>query len=197
MISNAPIPPVVPAGRMTRDPQPVFELPNGMRLRPWRAEDAGAIVAASLDPEIALWNQIPPRTEADARERIASMRERWRTERSAFWAIARADGEGEAVGLIGWGDLDLAGGSAEIVYWILPAARGGGVVTDATRRLTRWALDELGLHRLRLCHAVENKGSCRVAAKTGFTLEGTQRSALLHSDGWHDMHLHALIQGDE
>jgi hypothetical protein len=24
-------------------------------------------------------------------------------------------------------------------------------------------------------------------------LEGTKRSALLHSDGWHDLHLHALI----
>jgi RimJ/RimL family protein N-acetyltransferase len=36
----------------------------------------------------------------------------------------------------------------------------------------------------------------RVAAKAGFTAEGTLRSALLHADGWHDMHLHARVQGD-
>ena len=33
----------------------------------------------------------------------------------------------------------------------------------------------------------------RVAAKAGFTAEGTLRSALLHADGWHDMHLHARV----
>ena len=35
-----------------------------------------------------------------------------------------------------------------------------------------------------------------MAAKAGFALEGTKRSALLHADGWHDMHLHARIRGD-
>jgi hypothetical protein len=27
-------------------------------------------------------------------------------------------------------------------------------------------------------------------------LEGTKRSAILHPDGWHDMHLHARVRGD-
>jgi Acetyltransferase (GNAT) domain len=30
----------------------------------------------------------------------------------------------------------------------------------------------------------------------GFVLEGTKRSAAVHSDGRHDMHLHARIRGD-
>ena len=38
-----------------------------------------------------------------------------------------------------------------------------------------------------------NTASCRVAGKAGFHLEATLRSVLLHSDGWHDMHLHARI----
>lgn len=122
------------------------------------------------------------------------MHERWQAETGAIWAIARPDGE--AVGLIGWGDIDLEEGSAEIVYWVLPEARGGGVVAEAVKRLSRWALDDLGLHRLRLCHSVANPASCRVAAKAGYSFEGTMRSALLHSDGWHDQHLHALVQGD-
>lgn len=90
----------------------------------------------------------------------------------------------------------MRGGSAEIVYWLLPEARGRGIAVEATKQVTRWAFDELGLHRLRLCHAVANDASCRVAAKAGFVLEGTQRSALLHADGWHDEHLHALIESD-
>ncbi|MFI5683275.1 GNAT family N-acetyltransferase [Streptomyces sp. NPDC051636] len=106
----------------------------------------------------------------------------------------RPPGDGAALGLIGWNDIDLAGGSAEIVYRVLPPARGGGVVVRAVRRITRWALDDLGLHRLRLCHAVADAASCRVAEKTGYLLEGTMRGALLHADGWHDQHLRALVR---
>ncbi|MGD3108322.1 GNAT family N-acetyltransferase [Streptomyces sp. YGL11-2] len=188
------IPAVVPAGRMAQLGQPVLGLPGGMELRPWRFSDAGALFAAGQDPAIRRWNRLVVETTDDACERIARMRRRWQDELSAIWAIAQPGGE--AVGLIGWGDIDLSGGSAEILYWILPEVRGSGVVVEATRRVSDWALNDLGLHRLRLCHSTANPASCRVAVKAGFSLEGTMRSALLHADGWHDEHLHALVQGD-
>ncbi|QES46704.1 GNAT family N-acetyltransferase [Streptomyces venezuelae] len=180
---------------MAANEQPVLALAGGMELRPWRPEDAGVLVAASRDPAIRLWNRLLVDSPEEAQRRIEGMHARWRAERSAMWALAGPDGA-PPVGLIGWGDIDLAGGSAEIVYWVLPAARGGGLMAEAVRRASRWALEELGLHRLRLCHSVANPASCRVADKTGFTLEGTLRSALLHADGWHDQHLHSLVQGD-
>ncbi|MEV0171986.1 GNAT family protein [Streptomyces sp. NPDC050803] len=195
MISFSPVPPVVPAGRMAQKPQPVLGLPGGLELRPWDARDADALMAAGQDPAIRLWNRLVVESAEHARLRIERMRRRWQDEQAAIWAIARAGG-GEAVGLIGWGDIDLNEGGAELVYWLLPAVRGGGVAVEATRRVSRWALEELGLHRLRLCHAVENPASCRVAEKAGYSFEGTMRSALLHEDGWHDEHLHALVQGD-
>ncbi|MFE0511418.1 GNAT family N-acetyltransferase [Streptomyces sp. NPDC058964] len=194
MISSSGIPPVVPAGRMAEGGQPVLPLANGMELRPWRVDDADALVAAGQDPAIRRWNLFSVESRADARRRIERMRERWQAETGAVWAVARP--EGAVAGLIGCNDVDLAGGSAELVYWVLPEARGGGVVVEATRRLSRWALDELGLHRLRLCHSTANPASCRVAEKAGYSLEGTMRGALLHADGWHDQHLHALVQGD-
>ncbi|GAA3192337.1 GNAT family N-acetyltransferase [Streptomyces ramulosus] len=174
--------------------QPVLGLPQGLELRPWRLSDAAALVAAGRDPGVRRWNRLSVESAEDARRRIVRMHERWRAEQSAIWAVARPDGE--ALGLIGWGDIDLAEGGAEIVYWLLPAARGNGVAASATKRISRWALTDLGLHRLRLCHSVANPASCRVAAKAGYSLEGTLRSALLHADGWHDEHLHALVQGD-
>ncbi|MFC8587064.1 GNAT family N-acetyltransferase [Streptomyces sp. NPDC057217] len=194
MISGSRIPAVVPAGRMAEAEQPVLDLPNGLELRPWRFSDADALTAAARDPDIHLWSRLSVETPEDARRRIARMHERRRAELSAIWAVARPGGE--ALGLAGWGDVDLAGGSAEIVYWLLPAARGAGVAVEAVKRLSAWALDDLGLHRLRLCHSVANPASCRVADKAGYSLEGTMRSALLHADGWHDEHLHALVRGD-
>ncbi|MGA5220661.1 GNAT family N-acetyltransferase [Streptomyces cinereoruber] len=194
MISGSRIPAVVPAGRMAASEQPVLGLPRGLELRPWRVSDADVLMDAGQDPGIRHWNRLLVETPEDARQRIERMRERWRAELSAIWAVARPGGE--AVGLAGWGDIDLVGGSAEIVYWLLPAARGGGVAVEAVRRLNAWALDDLGLHRLRLCYSVANPASCRVAEKAGYSFEGTMRSALLHADGWHDEHLHALVRGD-
>ncbi|WP_406087397.1 GNAT family N-acetyltransferase [Streptomyces virginiae] len=194
MISDSPIPHVVPAGRMAGSEQPVLALSDGWELRPWQADDADVLFAAGQDRTIRLWNRLLVNSPEEARQRIERMRRRWQAELAAIWAVARPDGA--AVGLIGWGDIDLQGGGAEIVYWLLPAARGAGVAVEATRRVSRWALDDLGLHRLRLCHSTANPASCRVADKAGYTLEGTQRSALLHADGWHDQHLHALVQGD-
>lgn len=56
-----------------------------------------------------------------------------------------------------------------------------------------WAFDELGMHRVEVAHSIANPLSCRVASKAGFEVEGTRTSALLHDDGWHDMHVHRRI----
>jgi ribosomal-protein-alanine N-acetyltransferase len=66
------------------------------------------------------------------------------------------------------------------------AGRALTVVTD-------WAFGSFGLHRIVVEHSTRNPASCRVAEGAGYPLEGTQRSAALHADGWHDMHLHARI----
>ncbi|MFK0025381.1 GNAT family N-acetyltransferase [Streptomyces sp. NPDC090798] len=55
---------------------------------------------------------------------------------------------------------------------------------------------EIGFHRLELDHSTRNHASCRVAAKSGYLLEGTERGAAVHDDGRHDMRLHARIRGD-
>ncbi|MET9852445.1 GNAT family N-acetyltransferase [Streptomyces sp. NPDC006450] len=193
----APIPPVVPPGRMAALDQPSYALPCGLHLRPWEPYDAPALVAAYADPDIRHWNRPDPLTEARAVTRIARWRERWHAERSAVWALApgAADG-GPAVGLIGLADLDLPGGSGEFMYWLLPAGRGAGATAEGLSVLTRWAFGELGLHRVRITHSVANPASCHVALKAGYPLEGTMRGALLHADGWHDEHLHARLSTD-
>lgn len=179
---------------MSQCEQPVFRLAGGMQLRPWEMSDASALVRSCLDPDIQHWNRPDQLTVESARKKIARWRSRWQSEHAAIWAIA-PDG-GEAIGLIGLADLDLSGGQGEFLYWLLPAGRGGGVMVSATIQVSRWALDDLGLHRLRITHSVENTASCRIATKAGFSLEGTMRQALLHADGWHDEHLHARVQGD-
>ncbi|MFD3514647.1 GNAT family N-acetyltransferase [Streptomyces sp. NPDC058657] len=186
---------VVPAGRMRSSEQPVLALPGGLELRPWRTSDAPKFVEAAQDPDIQHWNRPGPVDRAEAERRIARWQERWRSERAALWALAEPGG-GEVRGAAGIADLALPQGTGEVVYWVLPGGRGRGAAVEATVRISRWAIEELGLHRVRLTHSTANPASCRVAEKAGFAYEGTMRSALLHADGWHDEHLHARVQGD-
>ncbi|NXY94268.1 GNAT family N-acetyltransferase [Streptomyces sp. BR123] len=189
------IPDVVPPGRLAGAGHPVFSLPCGLRLRPWARDDAPVLAASCHDPDVQHWNRPGHLTLDAARERIARWEERRQAEEAVIWAIAEPDGD-RPVGLIGMADVDLRDGSAEFLYWLLPAGRGRGAMVDAVARVSRWALEDLGLHRLRITHSVANAASCAVATRTGFALEGTLRSALLHADGWHDEHLHARVQGD-
>jgi RimJ/RimL family protein N-acetyltransferase len=76
---------------------------------------------------------------------------------------------------------------------VVDTARGTGVAPAAAEAVCAWAFD-VGFHRLELQHSTRNPASCRVAEKSGFALEGTKRSSLLHDDGWHDMHLHGRVR---
>ncbi|MDQ0963000.1 RimJ/RimL family protein N-acetyltransferase [Streptomyces sp. B4I13] len=187
--------PVLPAGTLSGAPQPVLRTGDGLLLRPWRATDAPAVHAAFQDPAMHQWHI----RAADSEEEVAGWIEEWRTcwqeERGAQWAVVDAHTDG-LLGRVALRGVQLDEGVAEIAYWTTAAARGRGVAPRATTALTRWAFDEVGFHRLELMHATANEASCRVAGKAGFALEGTKRSAVLHQDGWHDMHLHARVQGD-
>ena len=98
------------------------------------------------------------------------------------------------LGRIALRGFDFDDGTAGTAYWVRPAARRAGVATRAVTALSDWAPREIGFHRLELDHSTRNHASCRVAAKSGYLLEGTKRSAAVHDDGRHDMHLHARVK---
>ena len=186
--------PVVPAGRMRDRSQPVLRDAGGLVLRPWEPADAPVVLEAYQDPAIRRWNLRRFGLLAEAGAWIVQWDRQWQAERDGCWAVA--DGDGTVLGRVALRGIRLADGVADCTYWVLPAARGRGVATGATVAVARWALHELGLHRLELQHSTANPASCRVAVKAGFAPEGTLRSAMLHPDGWHDMHLHARVAGD-
>ncbi|HWS31989.1 MAG TPA: GNAT family N-acetyltransferase [Actinoplanes sp.] len=178
----------LPTGSISSREQPEIT-GTGVTLRPWEPTDRSAVVAAFADPAIQRWHCLSL-DDDEAAEWISQWPDRWRSERAASWAILH---DGLVAGQIGLRRLDLHEGMASISYWVLPSARGLRIAPRALDALTGWSFSTLGLHRLELSHSTANPASCRVAERSGFLAEGTKRSEARHVDGWHDMHLHALL----
>ncbi|MFD8274036.1 GNAT family N-acetyltransferase [Streptomyces flaveolus] len=187
--------PVLPSGTLSSTPQPVIPTGDGLVLRPWRAEDAPAVHAAFQDPVMHQWHIRAADSEEEVRGWIAEWQQAWARERRPQWAVTDVASD-RLLGRVALREVVLGDGVAEVAYWTTATARGQGVATRATTALAHWALHEIGFQRLELLHSVANGASCRVAEKSGFALEGTKRRAVLHPDGWHDMHLHARVHGD-
>lgn len=184
--------PVVAPGSLARSTQPTLSV-DDLTLRPWQAGDAPAVADAYAEPGIRRWHA-RSMTEDESLAWIHHWPDRWRQETGAGWAVV--DGHG-LVGQISLRRLNLVDGLVETSYWVLPAARGRQVAARALTALTTWVFESAGFHRVEVRHSAANPASCRVAERAGFPLEGVMRRQALHTDGWHDMHLHARVKDDQ
>ncbi len=183
--------PAIAPASIAIDDQPTLMIGRDERLRPWLAGDAHALIAAFADPDIQRWHLLRLDSLTEAQEWIAETWAGWQAETVATWALTTSSGP--ALGRISLYFRDLPNGLGEVSYWVAPEARGAGSAPRMVTAVCDWALGDLGMHRVELAHSIDNPASCRVADKAGFEAEGTRRAALLHRDGWHDMHLHSRI----
>ncbi|MFI7606640.1 GNAT family N-acetyltransferase [Micromonospora sp. NPDC049366] len=170
---------------------------HGVRLRPFRPEDAADVTVGCADPltQRFLTGLPTPYTESDAR--------RWITEDApAAWAAGGAayavadPATDRLLGTVGLSHANAYRRQAEIGYWVTPAARGRGVAVAATRALSGYALSA-GTIRLELLTHEENTASQRVALAAGFRYEGVRRSASSSRGGdRHDLLAWVRVAGD-
>jgi RimJ/RimL family protein N-acetyltransferase len=162
-----------------------------VRLRELRASDVSALRELADDAETVRWNPIKDPDLAGWLERQNEVADDFRA-----WAVAATDDD-RMLGIVSAVHLDAEQGTGELGYRVVPSERGRGVATAALLAVTTKVFEELGLRRLQLFHAVENVGSCVVADRAGFVLEGTLRSSYVYGDGEpHDEHLHARLSSD-
>lgn len=178
--------PTIAAGSLSASAQPVLAA-GPITLRPWTNDDVPALVSAYAESEIQRWHARSMSPD-EAGSWIAEASSAWMSETAGSWAV---DVEGTLEGRMTL-KFDLNDGVAVAAYWTRAASRGRGIASRALRRATTWAFS-IGMHRVELEHSTMNPGSCRAATKAGFTAEGTRRDGVLHADGWHDMHVHAMV----
>ena len=187
--------PVVRAGSLSRSDQPTIAVGETAMLRPWKTSDAAAVAAAFDDPAIQRWHVRCADSVDEAREWIVGWQSDWAGESNLHWALTDRATD-SLLGRMSFKGVDLRDATADLAYWMVPAARGRGLCPMAAIALCGWAFETAGFHRIELEHSTANHASCRVAVKAGFREEGVRRGAALHADGWHDMHIHARLADD-
>ncbi len=161
------------------DPLPEVVLDSDrLTLRPYRLQDAPDVQLACSDPRTQRWIPLPDPYTADvATSWVTDESHRLRrTGTGSIFAVESRE-TGRLVAGFGLHRVDDRDRTAEIGYWVAPWARGQGIGAEATRRLARYAFDDLGLGRVDVLVEPANAASHRVAAKAGCTYEGVRVAA--------------------
>lgn len=103
---------------------------------------------------------------------------------------------GEMAGQIEYNHIDWTNRSTEIGYWLGASFEGRGIVTKSCRALVEHAFGELGLNRVEIRCAVENRRSRAIPERLGFRLEGVLLQAEWMHDHFHDLAVYAVLASE-
>ncbi|MEV4640131.1 GNAT family N-acetyltransferase [Actinoplanes sp. NPDC049548] len=141
-------------------------------LRPWRDNDAPALMAAAGDPALHRWTSLRVEHRDEATAWLTAQHDGWVTGNRYSFAIV--DEQDTVLGHVALKSPGAPATEAEVGYWTAAHARGRGVAPRAVKIITGWAFTTFPhLRRLRLLHQVDNTASCRVAVKSGYAYEQT------------------------
>ncbi len=100
-------------------------------------------------------------------------------------------------GMINLSPIDGISRATPIEYWLAENLQGKGIMTASCRAAMDFAFDTLGLHRLTVRCAVENKRSRAVAERLGFSFEGISRDAEWLHDHFVSHAVYGFLRGDK
>jgi RimJ/RimL family protein N-acetyltransferase len=158
-------------------------------------EDVEPIVEACQDPDVAVWTTVPsPYTREDAVAFVSEwVTEGWSQDRQWTWVIRR---DGALAGMAGLSPRPP--GSAEVGYWLAPAARGQGLLHRALHLVLAWGFDPAGggLEQVEWHCLAGNWPSWRAAWRVGFQFEGVVRLGAVQRGVRRDDWVGTLLRGD-
>jgi [ribosomal protein S5]-alanine N-acetyltransferase len=177
----------------------VPQLPEELRLdsdrvilRDWRDKDAAALAPVCGEWDVCAFTSVP--WEWSVLAALAWI-DRQRRKRAAGTVLAlaiQAPDDERALGNVNLAGFGEDGREAEIGYWLVPEARGRGLVTAATTLLIDWGFRNLGLERVEFAILPENLASQRVAERVGATPEGLRKHSHQADGRWWDMTIWSL-----
>ncbi|MET3650402.1 GNAT family N-acetyltransferase [Dyella japonica] len=155
---------------------------QGIRLRPWRPDDAPALFEAVRESIASISPWLPWLHDDydldDSATWIADCQAG--RERGDTHAFGLFDAQGRALGDVALNRIDPKRGSANLGYWVRESAQGQGVATRAARAIADFGFDVLGLIRIEIVVAVDNVASRRTAERLGAHFDCISPNRIIH-----------------
>lgn len=101
---------------------------------------------------------------------------------------------GTFAGMIGYLYHDWKNLRTEIGYWLAADHQGRGIMTRAAGTLVGFAFENLGLNRVEIRAATDNRRSRAVPERLGFVQEGVLREAAWLNDHFIDLVIYAKLR---
>jgi len=173
---------------------PTIDL-DGVRLRPFRAEDADALFAYLSDPVVTERTGYPVVTVSLAETIIEKARTRWAAGELSKWAVVLPHDD-RVIGTCGFNEWSSIHRWAELAYDLAPAHWGTGLMRRTVAAVLEWAFREDKLDRVHAYVRVDNVRSAGLLERTGFVREGCLRSFRICRGVRHDFYLYGLLRSD-
>ncbi len=155
---------------------------NAAHLRPWSVAPVAGEDAASL---------------TSVSRAVLRHRREWKAGQAYVLLITPRDDERTVIGRIALGGV-LRGAfqNAYLGYWIDADRQGRGLMTEAVRAATAFALSMAALHRVQAAVMPRNAASQRVLDKAGYRREGLAARYLCIAGTWEDHFIYATTAED-
>ncbi len=164
-------------------------------LRPWKIEDALALVEAANNRNvwITLRDRMPhPYTLADAEDYL---QQRTRDSSGLSLCIEIAGRAAGGIGLRPGEDVSRL--TAELGYWLAEPFWHRGIITAAVRAVVPYGFKRFPLNRIEAYVFANNPASARVLEKAGFTFEGRLRRSVIKDGQILDSLVYARLREEE
>jgi RimJ/RimL family protein N-acetyltransferase len=160
-------------------------------LRDWQGQDAPSLAKYANNRKIwlNLRDAFPhPYGLKDAKAFISHARA---AIPKTYFAIAT---QSEAIGSIGFTvGKDVHRYTAEMGYWLAESFWGKGIMTQAVKCVTAYAIHDLKLHRLYAEPYTTNPASARILEKAAFKREGILRASVCKDGKVLDQFLYSYV----
>ena len=168
-------------------------------LRPFRIEDADELYAAARESlsDLKPWMSWAHDGYSiqDVKEFIRRTQTHW--EDGTLFAFVITDAKsGSILGGCSLSHIHPIYHLCNLGYWMRTSRRGEGNAVRATRLAARYAFEKIGLIRVEIVMAIENRASRRVAEKAGAHYEGILRNRMVVGREVHDAHMYSLVPKD-
>ena len=169
---------------------------GGLLLRPYRPDDAQALAAAVRESVASVGKWLPwchaDYGDAEADSWIAHCDEGWR--RGEHFGFAAFDAKtAQFLGAAGLNQRNREHNFMNLGYWVRASQQGNGVAVRAARLVTAFGFGQIGLTRIEIVTALDNRESRRVAEKSGAVFEAIARNRLVDRGNPIDAALYALV----